>query len=320
MLDPAESGRFVGDAEAKLEAAAFPLRAEGASPEDILHELGPQFFVPSTAAADPRLLRKLDVMWAAELYDRALNGAPVEALQAQREDLVKFVQATNDIPMIKVFGSARDHVWCPQLEAFTNELARLAVQQNVSLGNGAGSTGAMGKTIHAWEAERARQPDSQAQIVLVPLAFHQETFEKPVEGVDAIIGPSSSALQLRTSLLHMMGVGLGNVYYPGGFGSGEELAVDMVGRQLARPIDTIHSHRGSLGKVWLLSPTMGEQPSSGFWDKQLEQYQQFAAAGAINPAELGALTILTLENPEQDALRVLEHGIGCLDGVSCRFP
>lgn len=213
------------------------------------------FFRPVLSAEDPRLLGYLDAMFAVELVLK--NHLSPEELTLQRSRLVSFYRETKDTPIVKVYGSARDVVWSPQLEEFCDELARLSVEAGLSLGNGGGSTGAMGKTTRAWEqhtsAVRGDGQETAARIILVPLSFFEETFEVPIEGVDAVMAPGSTALQLRTTLLHAVGDTVASVYFPGGLGTAEELVVDLVARQMRGVIDTPHGHRSGLGDAWLIS-------------------------------------------------------------------
>lgn len=126
------------------------------------------FFRPRPDVADPRLLTYLDAMFAVELALK--DHLPSEVLVQQRSRLISFYRDTTDIPMVKVYGSARDVVWSPKLEEFCDELALLSVASGLSLGNGGGATGAMGKTIRAWE-EHTRTRRRHRRSCSCPLNF-----------------------------------------------------------------------------------------------------------------------------------------------------
>ncbi len=285
----------------------------------IIHDdLGADFFRPRSRREDPQFLHLVDAMYAGALYALALRGEPPEEITARRDDLISFYRAAADIPMLKVYGSARDPVWHPALELFTDELARLSVERGISLGNGGGATGAMGRTIHAWERHLEGKKDPVAKIVCVPLQFLEETFEARIEGVNAMMAPGTPALPIRTSLLHVVGNTLGSLYYPGGFGTIEELFVDLVGRQLSRPIHTVHSHRESLGAIWLVSPEIVE--GRGGWYEGLRQFLEGSqAGGAVSHPDLARVKLLTLEDPQADARLVVKDALVCRDTTGCHF-
>ena len=285
----------------------------------IIHDdLGADFFRPRSRREDPQFLHLVDAMYAGALYALALRGEPPEEITARRDDLISFYRAAADIPMLKVYGSARDPVWHPALELFTDELARLSVERGISLGNGGGATGAMGRTIHAWERHLEGKKDPVAKIVCVPLQFLEETFEARIEGVNAMMAPGTPALPIRTSLLHVVGNTLGSLYYPGGFGTIEELFVDLVGRQLSRPIHTVHSHRESLGAIWLVSPEIVE--GRGGWYEGLCQFLEGSqAGGAVSHPDLARVKLLTLEDPQADARLVVKDALVCRDTTGCHF-
>lgn len=287
--------------------------------EAVTHEtLGADFFQPRSRREDPQFLHLLDGMYAGALYALALRGEHVEEMIARREDLISFYRAAADIPMLKVYGSARDPVWHPALELFTDELARLSVERGISLGNGGGATGAMGRTIHAWERHLEGKNDPVAKIVCVPLQFLEETFEARIEGVNAMMAPGTPALPIRTSLLHVVGNTLGSLYYPGGFGTIEELFVDLVGRQLSRPIHTVHSHRESLGPIWLVSPEIVE--GRGGWYEGLSRFLEGSqAGGAVSHPDLARVRLLSLNDPRGDAQLVVNEALVCRDTTGCRF-
>lgn len=279
------------------------------------------FFRPVSRSADPRLLGFLDAMFAVELAMK--NDISPEELTLQRSRLVEFYRETKDTPIIKVYGSARDVVWSPQLEDFCDELARLSVETGLSLGNGGGSTGAMGKTTRAWEkhtsARQIQGEETAFRIVLVPLSFFEETFEVPIEGVDAVMAPGSTALQLRTTLLHAVGDTVASAYFPGGLGTAEELVVDLVARQLRGLIDTPHSHRVGLGSTWLINPEL-VPGAGGFWEPMLKQLEIFVRSGAMNESDLDSIRVLNLQNPREDAALLVESALSCRYTDACRLP
>lgn len=279
------------------------------------------FFRPVASSTDPRLLGFLDAMFAVELAMK--NHLSPEELAAQRSALVDFYRETKDTPIVKVYGSARDVVWSPQLEEFCDEVARLSVEAGLSLGNGGGSTGAMGKTTHAWEKHasvvRSAGEETAARIILVPLSFFKETFEAPIEGVDAVMAPGSTALQLRTTLLHAVGDTVASVYFPGGLGTAEELVVDLVARQMRGVIDTPHGHRVGLGDAWLINPEL-VPGAGGFWEPMMRQLEVFARSGAMNESDLQSIRMLNLQNPREDAALLIESALSCRDSDACRLP
>lgn len=272
-----------GDSLSLPPAALDPLEGITAGMVGDQWHVDDTFFRPVSSSEDPRLLGFLDAMFAVELSLK--NHLSPEELTQQRSRLVEFYRETKDTPIVKVYGSARDVVWCPQLEEFCDELARLSVEAGLSLGNGGGSTGAMGKTTRAWEthanAVRSAGEETAARIILVPLSFFEETFEVPIEGVDAVMAPSSTALQLRTTLLHAVGDTVASVYFPGGLGTAEELVVDLVARQMRGVIDTPHGHRVGLGSTWLINPEL-VPGAGGFWEPMMSQLEIFARSGAMN--------------------------------------
>jgi hypothetical protein len=307
-----------------------------------VRELLPDNFFESRAAfSDPRILKTLDMEWAIELEERLrfdlLNtvttaeelSATLAALNEKRDALTQFYRSVEELPMFKVFGTAREHLWSDSLEQFTDELAKLSVEAGISVANGGGSEGAMGRTSRAWEKYRATDPESPSEVIIVPLDFSRFGWEDPLSGMRVIASDATPDLDLRTKLLHAIGgkplggsaKAPGRIHYPGGFGTLKEFGDDIVGEQLRDLAATIHSHKPDQGPIWVLNPEVvpGE---GGYYDGLKQQIHMMAARGAIREGQgiaedgkPGLIHFLDLKDPRADARRVWAAAVDQLAGA-----
>lgn len=302
---------------------------------DRVRELLPEDFFASRAKfSEPRVLKTLDMEWAIELEERLrfalLNtvtnaeelATTVESLIEKRDSLTRFYRSVEELPMYKVFGTAREHLWCSALEDFTDELAKLSVHAGISLANGGGSEGAMGRTSRAWEHYRGQDPDSPSEVIIVPLDFSAFGWEHPLSGLRVISSDATPDLDLRTKLLHAIGgrplggsaQSPGRIYYPGGYGTLKELGDDIVGEQLRALVATIHSHKPEQGPIWVLNPEV--VPGGGYFDGLKQQIREMEARGAIRAGQgiaedgkPGLVHFPELKNPREDAQRVFSAAL-----------
>jgi len=301
-----------------------------------VRELLPDDFFDSRAKfSEPRILKTLDMEWGVELEERLrfalLNtvttteelATTLESLVEKRDSLARFYRSVEELPMYKVFGTAREHLWSTSLEDFTDELAKLSVHAGISLANGGGSEGAMGRTSRAWEHYRAQDPNSPSEVIIVPLDFSAFGWEHPLSGIRVLASDATPDLDLRTKLLHAIGgeplggsaKAPGRIYYPGGFGTLKELGDDIVGEQLRGLVATIHSHKPDQGPIWVLNPEVipGE---GGYYDGLKQQIRTMEARGAIRDGQgiaedgkPGLVYFLDLKNPREDARRVFSAAL-----------
>lgn len=220
-------------------------------------------------------------------------------------------ESCTDIPVVGIDGTARTAVLQrhPEIEIFLGGLAIHCVDQGWSNVNGGSSTGVMGAASRAWRMAIEESGKLNVRVLNVNLKFTTEVANPETPSSDYSSGyrsPPFSLFELRTAYLHAVGVRVGNVIMPGGFGTGEELNRELLSEQLAGFVHTHHSHRDFLPPLAFVSSYEGNKKP--LWRHQEDLMDAMERIGTASRNQVAPIAFFEInpENAGEVAVKVFE--------------
>ncbi len=236
---------------------------------------------------------------ASEREEAIRNLARLKELETK---LFNFLHATLQLPLHKVYGSARDHV--AQLPGMRGTLAAYQAFLDLSVPDGlgrccGGGPGYMEATLRAFLEARKSYRFTGSELVprnvSVRLgAFDTSKFGEPPPNCEGLwresdlVAPPHRFLGFRTDCLMQVGQTVLNIVNPGGLGSLKEVFDLMVGDQLKHCVWSF-AHERPVADIVLLDGTVKEH---WFWNGFLQLLIAQEEAGAITLAKQQPITIL----------------------------